>query len=136
MKAITVDCASSAYAEDSLLSCIPAFPGVSNKPTSCAITPPLCILLPGLNSSSSCESLMQNTFVVLDANLVAEEYLRTISFPPSIAGGGEHEATSGVDVDGTDDSSTVTRHDREGHRLVSRLGLGEIIDTEDVLRST
>lgn len=105
---------------------------------------------------------MPNTFVILNADLVTEKhlqqkkmlavleiisqhvyclmpfstYLGAIPFPPSIAGSRKHEATRWIDVYSTYDSAAMSRHDREGHRLMPRLRLGKIVNAEDVLRST
>lgn len=54
---------------------------------------------PDISTRAVSDLLMPDSIFVLDANFVAEKYLRAAAFPAAVAGTREHETARWVDVD-------------------------------------
>lgn len=55
-----------------------------------------------------------------NADLIAEQDLGGVSLPSTVATGGDHVATSVIDIQLRDGSGTVARNDQEWHGRVAR----------------
>jgi hypothetical protein len=81
--------------------------------------------------------LVPSAIPVLHTDLIAQQDLSPSTLPAAISRAGQHEAAGRIEVDGRDDAAAVAGHDGEGNGAVARgLGLGNVVDAEDVVGST
>jgi len=70
-----------------------------------------------------------STVPVLHTDLVAKQDFGASAFPAAISRAGQHEAASGIDVDGRDDAAAVAGHNGERNGAVAGgFGLGDVVD--------
>ena len=110
--------------------------------TTSASTPPTPSPFQPQPSLSSSALLMPHTSTILNTNLIPKQYLRSSStLPASITSRGEHESTRRIDVNCTDDTTTMSWDDGERHDTALAggiMGLGgmEVVDAEDIVGGT
>jgi hypothetical protein len=82
-----------------------------------------------LSLSRSHPLLVPSSIPVLHTDLIAKQDLSPSTLPAAISRAGQHEAASGIEVDGRDDAAAVAGHDVKGNGAVAGgLGLGDVVD--------
>ena len=72
---------------------------------------------------------MPSAIPVLDTDFVAKQDFGASALPAAISRARQHEAASGIDVDGRNDAAAVAGHDGERNGAVAGgLGLGDVVD--------